>query len=368
MADKKLYCTTFTFDGKRYYVRSYDENDLAVKVAMKKRDLEDGERKKLSKNTTVKLWFETYLEMYRRPSIGDLMYADLKSQYRVWISPAIGKMQLKDVKPIHCQNILNSMSGKSRTHISKVRQLLYQIFEMALENNLVFSNPAKRLKSPKAESGTHRAITDAERQTLLAVCDTNKYGLWAKLMLYCGARPSETGRIQIRHIDLKNKKLYIDGTKTKAARRYVPIPDCFIVDLKSAISGRSPFEYLFVNQSGTPINRTNRQRMWNSLRRDMNILHGCKVFRNEVLPPFWVSPDFTPYCLRHTYCTDLQTYGVPLNVAKEFMGHSDISTTANIYTHNSEQSFSDAADKINCNQINNVALCVAPSSASIENK
>ena len=31
--------------------------------------------------------------------------------------------------------------------------------------------------------------------------------------------------------------------------------------------------------------------------------------------------------------TDLQKAGVPINVAKELMGHADIQTTANIYTH-----------------------------------
>ena len=77
---------------------------------------------------------------------------------------------------------------------------------------------------------------------------------------------------------------------------------------------------------------------------------GCKVFRNEVLPPFWVADDLVPYCLRHTYCTDLQAAGVPINIAKEFMGHSDISTTANIYTHSSDEAVSTAAASINAYQ------------------
>ena len=46
-----------------------------------------------------------------------------------------------------------------------------------------------------------------------------------------------------------------------------------------------------------------------------------------------VADDLTPYCLRHTFCTDLQRAGVSINVAKELMGHADIQTTANIYTH-----------------------------------
>ena len=46
-----------------------------------------------------------------------------------------------------------------------------------------------------------------------------------------------------------------------------------------------------------------------------------------------IAPDLTPYCLRHTFCTDLQRAEVPINVAKELMGHANITVTANIYTH-----------------------------------
>lgn len=42
------------------------------------------------------------------------------------------------------------------------------------------------------------------------------------------------------------------------------------------------------------------------LRREMNIALGCRVYRNELLSPFPLAEDFVPYCLRHTYCTDLQ--------------------------------------------------------------
>jgi len=60
-----------------------------------------------------------------------------------------------------------------------------------------------------------------------------------------------------------------------------------------------------------------------------------------------VADDFVPYCLRHTYCTDLQAKGVPINIAKYLMGHSDIKVTASIYTHMTEQTIDDAARLIN---------------------
>jgi len=74
---------------------------------------------------------------------------------------------------------------------------------------------------------------------------------------------------------------------------------------------------------------------------------GCKVVNQQVMLPIRFAADIVPYCLRHTYCTDLQAAGVPINLAKEFMGHEDIRTTSKIYTHKSDKSFNNAANLIN---------------------
>ena len=42
------------------------------------------------------------------------------------------------------------------------------------------------------------------------------------------------------------------------------------------------------------------------------------------------------YDIRHTYCTNLEKAGVPINIASRLMGHSDISVTSKIYTHATE--------------------------------
>lgn len=55
--------------------------------------------------------------------------------------------------------------------------------------------------------------------------------------------------------------------------------------------------------------------------------------KKQKLIPINPAEDLEPYLLRHTFCTNCQAAGVPLNVAKELMGHSDISVTAKIYTH-----------------------------------
>jgi integrase len=335
---------TFTFEGKRYSVTAKTETNLAVKVAMKKRDLEEG-KKRITKHMLVRAWGEKYLKTYKRPSVGDSEYSALKGQMHNWICKDIGGFEIKDVKPLHCQQIMNGLRGKSASTVRKVHILLKGMFEAAFDNDLILENPARRLIPPKAEAGTHRALTDKERAALLEVCETHKYGLWALIMLYCGLRPGETARVIGKHIDAKERILYVDGTKTKAAKRYVPIPDILAEKLKKAMPG--PFEHLFQNQYGRPIGKTSMRRMWSAIIKEMNIKMGCRLFRNAVIPPFAVAEDLTAYCLRHTYATDLQTAEVPLNVAKVLLGHSDISTTANIYTHESRESFEGARAKIN---------------------
>ena len=60
-----------------------------------------------------------------------------------------------------------------------------------------------------------------------------------------------------------------------------------------------------------------------------------------------VAADLVPYCLRHTFGTDLQDAGVPLNVARYLMGHADVSTTSKVYIDTTKRSIQDAARKMN---------------------
>ena len=82
------------------------------------------------------------------------------------------------------------------------------------------------------------------------------------------------------------------------------------------------------------------RRWWASFKNEMDRALGAETFRNRIieskLPDLKDDPNDPPltlYCLRHTYCTDLELMGMPINIAKELMGHSSIETTAKYYTH-----------------------------------
>ena len=94
----------------------------------------------------------------------------------------------------------------------------------------------------------------------------------------------------------------------------------------------NPFDPVFTMTNGNRLTADGMQRLWKSFVRALDIEMGATVYRNKIIESK-VAPDLTAYCLRHTFCTDLERAGVPINVAKELMGHSDISVTANICTH-----------------------------------
>lgn len=91
--------------------------------------------------------------------------------------------------------------------------------------------------------------------------------------------------------------------------------------------------------------------MWNDFKTELDIMMGAKYEdrgqrKKKYIVLSVVAEDLVPYCLRHTYCTDLEAAGVPINVAARLMGHANIQLTSKIYTHRSEVAFESAATAI----------------------
>lgn len=342
---------SFRYDGKRYWISGKDEAECLIKKTRLLKDLEEG-RVLLNKNTTVRRWSEEWLKVYVKDGISKGTFENYRTNLNKHILPIIGDMRVREVLPIHLAKIINRLDGHSRSHLLKVKQLLFRMFEDARHNRMLIENPAETLKIPKtATDGTHRPLTLYETEIALKTAEYHKAGLWVKILYYFGLRPGETAALQALHFDLNARTLTvakarkartneIEEPKTKSGIRTIPIPDAVYEDIKTYISGKSPFDFVFVQETtGKPHTQRSMYYLWRSFKRAMQIEAGCRVYRNELIPPFPIADDLVPYCFRHNYGTELQAAGVPINIAKEWMGHADISTTSNIYTHRSDKAF-----------------------------
>ena len=330
-----------TIDGVAYDFKANSGIELGRKIERKRQEIASDERK-ISSGITVSKWFEIFMKTYKT-NVSHREYLNLKNQFKNHIKSPIGSMSVKDVKPLNCMQIMNSLDGFSKSFASKIRTLLFSMFDAAEDNDLTLKNPARKLKLPNVYQGERRAITDEERKVFTEICKTHEYGFWLMIMLHCGLRPSETARIRGIDFDVRNMSLYIDGTKTKKAKRTIPLPPEILPYLNGV--DLHDFKPIFQTSQGNPIDEQRRTRMWKALKRTANIKNGCKVYRNKVYPPFWVAPDLVPDCFRHTYGTDLKAKGIPSSIIADMMGHEETSTTAG-YTHASNASFKFVQEKL----------------------
>ena len=196
-------------------------------------------------------------------------------------------------------------------------------------------------RSPKGTETSNRSITPEERAAVLTTCKNKPEYVYFLFMLYCGLRPQEAARV--RKCDVKDGVLHVRGSKSDNADRKIPVQKVFLDQLD--IKG---FDLYVTNKSGSEMNENNRSDLWKDFKNSLNITLGCNVDeKGKAKPPYHLAADFVPYCLRHTYCTDLQKFGVDLRAAKYLMGHSDIRLTANIYTHQDDETLAEVATKIN---------------------
>nr|DAH99667.1 MAG TPA: Integrase [Caudoviricetes sp.] len=333
---------TFTHNGTRYEVKGKTEAEAIERMALKREELRRGEATS-GGNMPVNKWFTQWLELYKTPagltpkSLG--MYRQLYDRH---IGPAVGRMKLQDVRDIHLQKILNGQAGMSYSHCTKLRSAMQQLFGRAYRSRLIPFDPSAGLTLPATQRNSRRSLTDEEREVFLAVEPTVPGGILWYAALYTGMRPGELAALQWRDVDFAAGEIHVCralesgswGTikepKTAAGVRTIPLRRP-LADRLRPLRGE-PMETVFRNQAGRPHNTTTMQRLWGSIIRAMDIAMGAEVYRNQIITSV-VADDLVPYCLRHTFCTDLQRAGVPINVAKELMGHADIATTANIYTH-----------------------------------
>ena len=319
------YRTTFTHNGKRYEIRANTLEELYIKKAEKKKQIE----KRViiyNSRTTVDVWAEEVFNTYKKSVKG---LSDIKNRYYKYVSPQIGYKPLINVRAVECQNILNNCAGMSFSHCNKLKQELSFIFKKAVSNQLIQFSPAADLVLPEYTRGSRRSITENERKHLYMVYENDKTYLLFVIILECGCRPEEAINLIGRDIDHSEHLLHVRGTKTKNSDRYVPIPD----SLYAVIQGTKPFDPICTNRNSEKHSKSSYTRLCEHLKRDMNISMGCKTYRNTLVPPFPLADDFVPYCLRHTYCTDLCKAGIDVRTAQRLMGHANISITADIYTH-----------------------------------
>lgn len=303
-----------TYKGVKLDIRAHTSADLIRKVKAKKDSID---RTIVDGAISMSAFGTRFLEATKQPTVSASWYQDLCYTWNT-IVRGIGDRPMDQVRTIQLQEYLNGLDLADGT-IKKRYDLICQVFRYAYINGVTSTDYSVGLVRPRGTPTVNgRSLTDRERQLLLQVLEGHRGELLCKLILYCGLRPSEAQALTWADIDLTDrtvtvtKSLKRDGSvgapKTVSAYRVVPIPEHLVPLLSCHQSDGNLFSH----------NLKWRRRMWDDIRKRTGLT-------------------FTLYDLRHTYCTDLEKMGVPINIASRFMGHANINITAKIYTHASTE-------------------------------
>lgn len=263
-------------------------------------------------------------------------YNNLSSQIK-GLNEYIGDLYVIDIKKAHMEQIRADLVKQGR--IDKYNKALGNaraIFDYGISANLVFINPTTGMKRITHKS-EKRALTPQER-ILIENADLNEFErCFTSLLLYTGIRRSEALALNISDIDFVKKCITINktlvlskastseeilqhNTKTDSGTRTIPIPQQLFPVLKDYCKNRVGI--MFLSEYGNYIGTSTFRKRW---------LQFLKKLEKENGEP--VAEDITPHMFRHTYASDLYKAGIDIKTAQYLLGHKDIKTTLDTYTH-----------------------------------
>ena len=314
------------YKDKKIDIKSNSRSDLIEKVIRKKAQID---YQTIDEDMKLAEFCRLYLETYKKESVSASWYEDLNAIADKLVS-GIGNKPVGKIKPMEAQAFLNSQNYLADSTIKKITDFTKQIFSELQKNGA--TKYQFDLIAPKGKSQMQgRSLTPAEQQALLKAIKGHRGEIFISLIYYCGLRPSEASALLWKDVDLNrniitvNKSLKKNGTigdtKTASSMREIPIPISLSTLLKK--SRKSPFLPVCEQRNGYHT-KSSIRKLWASVKKATEAELG-RSFEARL------------YDLRHTYCTNLEKAGVPINIASRLMGHSDISITSKIYTHASDE-------------------------------
>lgn len=346
-------------DG-RYRVKYKDKyfyGDTISEAQAKKREYErllERGVKEQEMGVDVKTYATRWVKVHKMGKVSERTY-DTHVRILNRFIDMYGSLRMRDIVMSDIQAFYNAIPGKSRSSINATRDTIKALFRSALADRVILYDPTLDATLPKGTKGTHRAITEEERQLILATPhDRMRAGVMT--MLYAGLRRGEAMALRIdRDVDFEKKLIHvryavrfdtsgmpvISSPKTEAGVRSVPLVEI----LERELAGKKGL--LMESASGDIMSESAFDRAWQSYITALETqLNGCqkrwygktKAHREllardpNALPP-WRSVAIRPHDLRHSYRTMLYDLGVDTKSAMKWLGHTDEDVNVNVYTH-----------------------------------
>ena len=329
-----------------FEARREKEEELRYRIMAKKSGLN------VDSDIRFTVFLKDWLKMMRS-SVTDVTYSSYEKAIKNKIIPYFDRFHpnllLREVTAKQIQDYYSYEMDVNRVSTNTVihrHANIRKALQYAFKTDLIASNPADKVQRPRKSPFQTKPYKAEELEKLFEAVKGTNLELGVILAAFYGLRRSEVIGLKWDAIDFERKTIAIqhtvvqttvngkevligkDSTKTKSSHRTLPLVapfEEFLLNLKEKqninrkICGtsycRDYLDYVYVNEMGELMKPN---------------------YLTEVFPKFLKNHGLRQirfHDLRHSCATLLYANGVALKDIQEWLGHSDIATTSNIYTH-----------------------------------
>ena len=275
-----------------------------------------------------------------------------------YIIPLLGDIKLCDIRPIHIQNYVDDLLDLLTPQTIKVHlNILNLALKRAYRLKLIKENVVQFVEVPKNKKYKNEIYNAEDIKKLLEKSRETSLELPIILASGLGLRISEILGLTWNNIDFNDFTITIDKItvrdkgqvilkepKTESSIRTISAPKEIILILKQLKKDRlaaklrgekSHRELIFYDKNLNPIAQDVLSKKFRYFLQENNLKH------------------IRFHDLRHSHVTMLIDAKVPIKVISERVGHSNVNTTLNIYSHALREMDQEASDKISDTLFNN---------------
>lgn len=271
-------------------------------------------------------YFDWYCQRRKHTSINvirNIIYNHLIQEFN--------KIKINQITAKHIMHYQNKIiNNYSADHLKKIHTVLSSIFNFAIKFHGLTNNPARITGNFEKESNKRMNfwVVDEFHQFIDSVDDL-LYKTFFSTLYYSGARKGELLALTWEDINFEEKTININKTefnrkitkpKTKSSNRIIMLPSLVIdllKNLKEHATIKSPIKinYVVFGEFYTSISASTLDRKYTNYVLNAGVK---RILLHE---------------FRHSHASYLINKGVSPLIVAQRLGHSDVATTLNTYSH-----------------------------------
>ncbi len=225
-----------------------------------------------------------------------------------------GKSQLQDIVSDDLEAFIEHEQdrGLKVTTLSTRLNHLRTFLRYLIDRDIVNERVLKRKIKLKVPNFLPRAIAPGDVRKLLGAIEKTRDRALILVLLRTGMRIGEVLHLDVRDLDIRERKIHIYEGEKNCLGRVVYLSDDALMALKLWLNKRKPQkQYLFYGLHHRPLGYTQTRNIFVSYLSASGLQH----------------KGYTIHSLRHTFASELLNAGMRLECLQLLLGHRDIEMT-----------------------------------------